>query len=344
MPSTTVASPLAHAPADVRMPAEFEPHLATWMAWPTRREIWGERFEAVKSDYAALARVIARYEPVRMVANEDDLAQAAAQCGPAVEVVSMPIDDSWTRDSGPVFVSGADGRRAAVAFRFTAWGHKYQPFDRDAGLAARIAAHVGVPHVDSPLAAEGGAILSDGEGTLVTTETCLLNRNRNPGTTKAEVEAELRRVLGARKVIWLPGDPTEVETDGHLDGLAAFTAPGRLLVETVSDPADPRFGILRENWRALELATDARGRHFELQPIEEADRSVEIGSRYCRSYVNFYVVNGAVIAPRYGLAADVRVAATLRAAFPGREVVMQPIGSIATGGGGFHCITQQEPR
>ncbi|MBS0374604.1 MAG: agmatine deiminase family protein [Proteobacteria bacterium] len=326
------------------MPAEFEPHAATWMAWPTRREIWGERFEAVKSDYAALARVIARFEPVRMVANAIDVAEAATQCGPAVEIVALPIDDSWTRDSGPVFVATADGQRAAVSFRFTAWGHKYQPFDRDAALAARIAARAGVPVVDSPLAAEGGAILSDGQGTLVTTETCLLNRNRNPGITKAEVEAELRRVLGGRTIVWLPGDPTEVETDGHVDGLAAFTAPGRLLVETIADPADPRFEILRENRRALELATDARGRRFELQPIEEADRTVEVGPRYCRSYVNFYVVNGAVIAPRYGLASDERVAATLRTAFPGREVVLQPIGAIATGGGGFHCITQQEPR
>ncbi len=326
-----------------RMPAEFERHAATWMAWPTRRSIWGAQFAAVKEDYARLAVTIARFEPLRMVASPADAAEARRLCGPSVSVVELPIDDSWARDAGPVFLVDDQGRLAASAWRFTAWGHKYHPYDQDALLARRIAAHLDVPVVVSDLALEGGAILADGEGTLVTTETCLLNSNRNPGLSRAEVDAELKRVLGVRQVIWLPGDPLEIETNGHIDGLMAFTTPGRALFEVNDDRSDRRYEILKENRRALELATDARGRRIDIIPIAEADRSTEVGDRYCRSYVNFYIVNGAVIAPAYLRPSDDAVAEVLRGAFPGREVVMLPIGSIATGGGGFHCVTQQQP-
>jgi agmatine deiminase len=326
-----------------RMPAEFERHAATWMAWPTRQSIWGTRFAAVKSDYARLAATIARFEPVRMVASPADATEARRSCGPAVSVVELPIDDSWARDAGPVFLVDDQGGVSASAWRFTAWGHKYHPHDQDALLARRIAAHLDVPLVTSDLALEGGAILVDGEGTLVTTETCLLNANRNPGLSRAEVDAELMRVLGVHKVIWLPGDPLETETNGHIDGLMAFTAPGRALFEVNDDRSDPRFEILQENRRALELATDARGRKIDIIPIIEADRSTEVGDRYCRSYVNFYIANDAVIAPAYLRPSDAEVADVLRGAYPDREIVMLPIGAIATGGGGFHCITQQQP-
>ena len=329
--------------ARCRMPAEFERHAATWMAWPTRRSIWGAHFEEVKSDYVRLARTIARFEPLRMVACPADAAATRALCGPEVTVVELPIDDSWARDSGPIFLVDQDGGLAASAWRFTAWGHKYHPHDQDALLGRRIAAHLDIPVVTSGLALEGGAILVDGEGTLVTTETCLLNANRNPGLSRGEIDAELKRMLGVQKIIWLPGDPLETETNGHIDGLMAFVAPGRALFEVNDDATDPRFEILRENRRALELATDARGRRIEILPIGEADRSTEIGEHYCRSYVNFYIVNGAVIAPAYQRPSDAEVAAVLGTAFPDREIVMLPIGRIATGGGGFHCVTQQQP-
>ena len=325
------------------MPAEFERHAATWMAWPTRREIWGDRFAEVKADFVRLATTIRRFEPVSMVAAPRDVQEARRLCGPSVSVVELPIDDCWARDSGPIFLIDEHGALGASAWRFTAWGHKYQPYDEDARLARRVAAHLDVPVVTSALALEGGAVLVDGEGTLVTTESCLLNPNRNPGLSRAEVDAELKRVLGVHKVIWLPGDPLETETDGHIDGLMALAAPARALLEVNDDRSDPRFEILRENRRALELATDARGRSFEILPIGEAARSAEIGQRYCRSYVNFYIVNGAVIAPAYQLPSDAGVAAVLGSAFPDREIVMLPIGSIAIGGGGFHCVTQQQP-
>jgi agmatine deiminase len=278
-----------------------------------------------------------------MVARPEHAADARRACGEGIDVVELPIDDSWTRDSGPVFLSDGAGRRSAAAFRFTAWGHKYHPYADDAALATRIARQLAVPVIESLLALEGGAIASDGEGTLITTESCLMNANRNPGLSRKEIDAELRRVLRTEKVIWLPGDPTEVETNGHVDGLFAFCSPGRGLLERVDDPADPRHEILAENRRALELATDARGRRIEYATIGEAPHSTAVGDRYCRSYVNFYVANGAVIAPAYGIAMDGQVATTLTQAFPGREIVMLPIGAIAVGGGGFHCITQQEP-
>jgi agmatine deiminase len=325
---------------DYRMPAEFEPHAATWMAWPCRPEIWGDNLAGVKQDYARLARTIAAFEPLMMVARPADADEARRVCGPEIRVVEMPIDDSWIRDSGPTFIT--NGRSLlATAWRFNAWGNKYQPHAEDAQLAPRLAAGISTPVVFSDLVLEGGSILSDGQGTLLTTESCLLHANRNPSLGKTAIELELKRMLGARKVVWLPGDPTEKETDGHIDGLLAFVAPGSVLIETIEDTADPRYEVLRENRRALELATDAKNRSFRLWPIEEAEPGP--GPRYCRSYVNFYIVNGAVIAPAYGGASDQRVEALLQGLYTNRKVVMLPIGSIAVGGGGFHCVTQQQP-
>ncbi|MFO0705217.1 MAG: agmatine deiminase family protein [Steroidobacteraceae bacterium] len=342
-PAAFEAAAFSAASAGWRMPAEFEPHAATWMAWPCRESLWGESFEAVKADYARLASAIARFEPLIMVAPAHLADEARRLCGCAVHVLPMPIDDSWARDSGPTFLVDDAGGLLATAFTFNAWGGKYHPHDEDARLAARIGAHLQAPVQSSPLVFEGGAILSDGEGTLLTTETCLLHPNRNPGMSRSEVEAELRRMLGARCVIWLPGDPTEDETNGHIDGLLSLSAPGHALLESIEDTADERHRILAENRRALELATDARGRRFEILSIEEAPRETSVGSRYCRSYVNFYPCNGAVMAPAYGVPADARVKKLLGRAFPDREIVMLPIGAIAIGGGGFHCITQQQP-
>jgi agmatine deiminase len=324
-----------------RMPGEFEPHAATWMAWPSRPAIWGDALDEVKQDYARLARTIAGFEPLNMVASPADAQDARRRCGPGVHIVELPIDDSWARDSGPTFITSRRGELRATVWRFNAWGGKYHPHDQDAQLAGRVAASIDAPMVAGGMVLEGGSILSDGAGTLVTTESCLLNANRNPGLGKAAIEAELQRVLGAKKIIWLPGDPTEEETDGHIDGLMAFAEPGQILIESTEDRSDPRYEILRENRRALEVSTDAMGRPFRLWPIEEAEAGP--GPRYCRSYVNLYLVNDAVIAPAYGLASDRRVEALLRTVFTKRTVVMLPIGKIAIGGGGFHCVTQQQP-
>ncbi len=334
-------------PADLgfAMPAEWAPHAGCWMAWPKRVELWREHLEAAREDYVRVAQAIAAYEPVTMFADPKDTADARHRCGPSVTVVSMPMDDSWLRDSGPTVVVDPAGRRAGAAFAFNAWGGKYQPHDQDATLGGRIAALAGYPVYRSNLVVEGGGFLSDGEGTLITAETCVLNPNRNPGWTKAQAEAELRAMLGAQKVIWLPGDVTDTETDGHVDGFVAYTKPATVLCEVVADSADPRYAIMAENRRALEMETDARGRRFDILPIVEAPRSAVPHGQdgFCRSYVNFYIANGAIIAPAYGIAEDAAAFAALRRAYPDRTVVTVALKDLFRGGGGIHCITQQEP-
>jgi agmatine deiminase len=327
------------------MPAEWAPHSGCWMGWPKRESIWHGHMEAARDDYARVARAIARFEPLTMLADPEHVADASSRCGSAVRVVAVPMDDSWLRDSGPTFVLDAAGKRAASVFTFNAWGAKCRPFDKDAAIGARVAAFTGADVFQSDLVAEGGGFLSDGEGTLITAESCVLNPNRNPGWTKSQADAELRAMLGVQKIIWLPGDPTDNATDGHVDGYVAFVRPAAVLFETVVDPADPRFPIMAENRRILESETDARGRRFELVPIAEAPRSATPDGEdvFCRSYVNFYLANGAVIAPAYGIEEDAAVADTLRRAYPGRQVVSLELRDLFRGGGGIHCITQQQP-
>jgi agmatine deiminase len=334
-------------PADLgyTMPAEWSRHAGCWMAWPQRAELWREHLDAAREDYVRVAEAIARFEPVTMIANPDQVTEARRRCGPSIKVVPMPIDDSWLRDSAPTFIVDPAGKRAAAAFTFNAWGAKYHPHDKDAALGERIGALAGLPVYRSDLVVEGGGFLSDGEGTLITAETCVLNPNRNPGWSKARAEAELRAMLGVQKVIWLPGDVMDTETDGHVDGYVAYVKPATVLLEVVADPADPRYPIMAENRKVLETETDARGRRFNLLPIAEAPRSAvpagEVG--YCRSYVNFYIANGGVIAPAYGIAEDALVLDTLRRAYPERVVVSVALRDLFRGGGGIHCITQQEP-
>jgi len=324
------------------MPAEWAPHAGCWMAWPKRAELWREHIEGAREDYVRVAQAIAAHEPVTMIADPSDADAARRRCGPSIKVVSMPIDDSWLRDSAPTFVVNRAGSRAAAAFTFNAWGGKYYPHDQDATLGSRIAELAGFPVYRSELVVEGGGFLSDGEGTLITAETCVLNANRNPGWSKVEAEAELRAMLGVQKVIWVPGDVMDTETDGHVDGYFAYVKPATILCEVVADPADPRYAIMAENRRVLEAETDARGRRFNLLPIAEAPRSA-VPEGFCRSYVNFYTANGAIIAPAYGLPEDEAVAETLRVAYPDRSIVAVALMDLFRGGGGIHCITQQEP-
>lgn len=325
------------------MPAEWAPHSCCWMAWPCRPGLWPDH-GATAREYANVANAIARFEPVRMLAPADKVAEARSMLGANVELIELPIDDSWTRDSGPNFLLGEDGELAGSCWTFNAWGDKYDTYDQDARMGSRILRLAGAREFSSTLVAEGGSITVDGEGTVITTETCLLNRNRNPGWTREEVEAELCRTLGAEKVIWLPGDPLDDETDGHVDGIAAFIEPGRVLLEINPDKTDPHYPVTQENLRAMRGQTDARGRHIEIEYIEEGYyHPPELWNGGCSSYVNAYFTNGAVIIPGYGYDRDESAAETYRRLFPDREIVQVYIGNIALGGGGVHCITQQQP-
>ena len=327
------------ASAGFYMPAEWQTHARCWMAWPCRE---GFNSEATCRNYAEVAKVISSFEPVSMVVHPRDRETAQAVLGNDIECVEIPIDDGWFRDNGPNFLITDHGDVAAACFAFNAWGGNYEPFDDDAQAGPRLLSQLGLRMFQSEMTAEGGGITVDGEGTLITTETCFLNPNRNPGWSKGEVEAELCRMLGVTKVIWIPGDPYEDETNGHVDGLAAFVAPGRVLVEAALDRAHPRYDILMENRRALEGQTDAMGRALDLIFIEDAWQC-DGGGRFCTSYINSYIANGAVIVPSYGLPADDRARAIYQQLFPQREVVSLRIDDIAPGGGGIHCITQQQP-
>ena len=332
------------------MPAEWSRHAATWMVWPHNRALWettwGVTLAKVQQDFARVANAIARFEPVKMVVDPSAVAGAKALCGAGVELIEQAVNDSWCRDSGPSFICHPQQGVAGVSWRFNAWGGK-SAHDLDESLARRVLNDLGLECFGTPLGNEGGAIHVDGEGTLITTESVLLNPNRNPGMTKAEVEAIFERLLGIKKTIWLPGDPDHVTgdmTDGHVDGVCAFARPGVLLVDATHDRGSVYAEVVRENRRALELATDARGRRFEMLELFEATDAVDTEAEvFCASYTNFYIANGAIIMPAYGIAADQVAAGVLAQAFPGREIVPVHINHLAHGGGGVHCITQQQP-
>ena len=325
------------------MPAEWAPHQCCWMAWPTRRR-WGPHFEGVCRTLAQVARVIARFEPVVMVARPAQIAEAASFCGRQVTVLEIPVNDLWMRDTGPTFLRNEQGESAGITWRFNAWGGKYTSYADDAALGGRVLAHLGVRHFEAPLVCEGGAICVDGEGTLLTTETVILNRNRNPGVNRNEAEAMLCAFTGARKVIWLPGSTADHVTNGHIDGIAAFARPGVVIAEVCDDPDDPEYTILQENLRALRLATGAKGRALEILTITRPPRNPAWSDDFAASYVNFYIANEAVIMPRFGdRRSDAAARQTIARAFPDRKVVSVRIDALADGGGGIHCVTQQQP-
>ncbi|MFF8513412.1 agmatine/peptidylarginine deiminase [Streptomyces sp. NPDC015492] len=327
-----------------RMPAEWSEHEGCLMAWPTRPDLWGSVLADVKEEYANVAQAIAAFEPVTMVAPVGHGDDARTHCGSGITVVELPLDDSWFRDSAPLFVLGGDGRRAGVDFRFNAWGRKHHPYDSDDRISALLLEHLGVDRVASEMILEGGAITVDGEGTLITTEQCLLHPNRNPGMNRDEIEAELKSRLGVTKVVWLPyGGLLDTETDGHVDGVCAFAAPGRVVVSLPDDPDHPDYARMRANRAVLEATTDARGRSLEIVDVPQtafvhvAEGEVEV------SYLNYYVANGGVVVPVAGLPQDDEALAVIAAAHPGRKVVGVQALAIAFGGGGVHCITQQIP-
>jgi len=343
-----LASAPAHAanPTGWRMPDEGEPHAATWLAFGASQAIWGRKLLAgARDNQARIAQAIAGYETVNMLVREQDYDLAYRLCGAAANLVVAPLDDLWLRDSGPVFVEDAQGQRAAIDFNFNGWGNK-QTHANDAKVAARVAAHSRTPLLHTKLVLEGGGIEVDGEGTAIITESCVLNRNRNPGVSKAACETELKRLLGLQKIIWLPGIAGRDITDGHTDFYARFAGPGVVVVHSDTDPASYDYAVTRRHLDILKTATDARGRKLQLIVIPGA-RSTRPRYRnadFAAGYVNFYVCNHAVIAPQFGDArADRYCRDALQDAFPSRDVVQLDIDAIAAGGGGIHCITQQQP-
>jgi agmatine deiminase len=327
------------------MPAEFAPHQATLMAWPARVSWWGAMIDRAKDEWAAVARAIAAFEPVTMVCPPGEAGQVRRRCGEGVEPLELPIDDSWMRDNGPIFVTNDAGEVALVHFRFNSWGEKFLPYDQDAMVPERLASHLGVRRYVAPFVLEGGSFFVDGEGTLFTTEQCLLNPNRNPSMSRDEIEEGLRSFLGVETIVWLPhGLVEDRDTDGHIDGLAQVVRPGTLLFATAAGDDDPNADRFAEDRAILEAARDARGRTLEVLdgPVNSWVDLEGVGPIVI-PYMNFYVADDAVIVPVGGVPEDEPALEIVGKAFPDREVVGVPGALISHGGGGPHCITQQVP-
>jgi len=342
---TGVKSDARSTPADVgfRMPAEWAPHRRCWMAWPCCTETFPD-LDPVREAFARVARAIARFEPLTMVADPEDADAARRSCGEGVHVVAIPIDDSWIRDTGPTFLRDGRGSLAGVDWRFNCWGGLKDDYEDDARLAGRVLELSGARRFEPPLVLEGGAIHTDGEGTLLTTENVVLNPNRNPGLSRADAEEVFRAFLGVETVIWLDKALEVDATDGHVDNLACFVRPGVVAALSEPDPADPHHAPLRENRRRLELAEDAHGRRLTILDIREPARREHDGLRLAMSYINHYVANGGVVLPVFDDPADEPAREALARAFPDREVVTVPgLPIVKNGEGCVHCITQQEP-
>jgi agmatine deiminase len=320
------------------MPPEWARHERTLMAWPCRDELWRRQIDAAKAAYAATANAIAAFEPVTMVCSDaGDAADARAALSAACEVVELPIDDSWLRDSGPIFVLGRNGARAAVHFGFNAWGGRFPPWERDAAVGRLLAEALGDTVYAAPFVLEGGAIAVDGTGTLLTTEQCLLHPNRNPQLDREAIELGLQDHLGVDRIVWLGrGLAEDRDTDGHVDLVAAFTREGEVLLQS-APKGHPDRAPMDDNRARLEDAGLAV-LEFPILPSVEVE-----GEPVVCSHLNFYVCNGALIVPLAGLGTDDEALERIAHAYPGREAVGVPGAVLAFGGGGPHCITQQVP-
>jgi len=322
----------------MRFPGEWEPHERTIMGWPCRALLWGDCLDLAREDYASVANTVAAFEPVTMIAYPGaDAADARARLSGDVEVVELAIDDSWLRDTGPIYTVDDAGGRTALHWQFNAWGEKFPPWDRDATVGARIAAHLGDPVIEVPMVLEGGAVLSDGRGTILTTEQCLLAENRNPQLTRRQIEATTLEQFGAERMIWLgQGQYEDRDTDGHVDMIAAVAPDGRVLLQT-APAGDPNHE------RGIDNAARLAEAGIAVIELGHLPRTEVAGEPVAVSYLNFYICNRAVIVPVCGDDYDPEALALIGGAFPGREIVGVPGAVIAYGGGGPHCITQQVP-
>lgn len=325
-----------------KIPAEWRPHNAVWTAWPSAADLWGEDLEAARAEVAAMVRAMAdagRGDRLRVLAHGREAeATAKLALGQSAEIVPAAFGDIWLRDTGPIFT--ADGR--ALGFKFNGWGGKYQlPHDEE--VSARIALIAGAEFKMHDFILEGGAVEMDGEGTLLTTRQCLLNPNRNPHWTEEGAEVALKRALGVEKILWLDEGLANDHTDGHIDNLARFVAPGRVVCQAPASRDDPNHDVLEEIALSLAAMRDAQGRKLEIIPIPSPGLvEDEDGDVVPASHMNFFIGNTTVVVPIYSGTGDDAVNA-LAPLFPDRKVIGLSSHAILTGGGAFHCITRQEP-
>ena len=333
------------------MPAEWQPHERTWMAFPTANETFGEEeLHAARQAWAAVANTIVRYEPVTLIANTGEAEEVRRYLSGEVEIVERPLDDAWMRDIGPTFLTDGRGGVAAADWVFNGWGaQEWASWEYDQDIAEEVANLAGVRRFASRLINEGGGIHVDGEGTVLLTETVQLGEGRNSEWSKEEVEAEIHAHLGTTKAIWVPRgltrDYERFGTRGHIDIVAAFLRPGVVAVHVQPDPAHPDYQVTKEIAALLRTSTDARGR--QLQVVEVQAPTVvfeEDGEPVDYSYINHYLCNGAVVLCAFGDPRDQQAADLFAEYFPDRTVELVDAREIFANGGGIHCITQQQPR
>ncbi|MFD6656253.1 agmatine/peptidylarginine deiminase [Streptomyces parvus] len=344
--STGASGDQGTAAKGLRLGAEWESHARTFMSWPALESVWGEDLPYVREDIARIARAIGRYEYVVMMARPELVKSAQKACGRDVEVIPLPVDDLWARDTVPVFVE-QDGKVTGVDLNFNGWGDK-QTHTNDGEVGRTLLAEYDIPRRQAPFIAEGGSFEPDGEGTLLITESSIVNDNRNPGKSRDQIEAEIKKTLGIEKVIWLKGVRGQDITDAHVDSLVRFTAPGVVLLDRAhpDTPADSWSRAADQAKAVLSEATDAKGRPFEIIDLPQPDL-YEItgeGDDFVSTYANFYVANDSVFMPKFGdRKADKRARSILQEHFPERDIVQVGIDTIASGGGGIHCATHDQP-
>lgn len=331
-----------------KMPAEWEAHERTFISWPVKDSMCHpDNHESVCAGYAGFIKAIAEFEPVSVLVNPNELENVKKLFEePNIELLPIEHNDAWLRDNGPTFVIDEEGNRAGVNWNFNAWGGKYAPWDLDDEVAPKILDHYNIKKFDAPLVMEGGSLHTDGEGTLLTTEECLLNPNRNPDLTREQIEVYLKQYLNIEKVIWLKRGLSGDETDGHVDNIACFAAPGKIIMQTCDDPSDENYNITLENLEILNNSTDAKGRKLEVIQINQPPRADYEGERLTLSYLNFYFVNNGIILPTFGgnaADADKKAEEVLSLAFPDRKIRAVDGMEVIKEGGNVHCTTQQMP-
>lgn len=333
---------------DFAMPAEWERHERTLIEWPVKESmVWPENYAEVCAGYAEVANAISAFEKVTLIVNEETAAEARLLCGDDIEYVTIPHNDAWCRDNGPTFLLNNKKQLAAVNWQFNAWGEKYPDFKLDNQVAPAVLEYFNVPFFNSPIILEGGSIHTDGQGTLLSTKECLLNKNRNSGLSQIQIEAELRRCLNVSTIIWLNKGLAGDETDGHVDNIACFAKPGVIFIQTCYDENDSNYKITQENIKILSKAVDAAGRKLDIVEIPQPPIRHYNNERLTLSYLNFYFVNGGIILPVFGgdaALADRRAEEIIKSVCPDRKIVKVDGMPLIKEGGNVHCITQQMPK
>ncbi len=335
------------------MPAEWEPHTATWLAWPHNLDTWPGKFEPVPDIYAEMVRALQAHEQVNICVNDAEAAlqvrrylSGASVAPQNVKLYEFPTNDTWARDHGPIFLTRSHEDRTELAVTdwiFNSWGQKYGPWDLDDVVPQKIAAHFALPLFEPGIVLEGGSIDVNGQGALLTTEACLLNPNRNPALSRAEIEEYLRVYLGVQKILWLGDGIVGDDTDGHIDDLARFVDPTTVVCVVEEDPTDVNYTLLQENLRRLQLMTDQDGRPLRVVPLPMPSPVEYNGNRLPASYANFYIANGSILVPTYQCPNDQRALTILQELFPTRPVVGIDCTHLVWGLGAIHCVTQQQP-